>query len=265
MKDYYHILGVSRGADIDHIKKAFRRLAIAYHPDRNPSKEAEVFIKEIIEAYEVLEDPIRRNEYDALLGGRESFVPVTPVKPHRDPRYRRRPPDPTYKSEKQETLEMMQRYMPYAVAASWCTLVFMILLAADFFWTPVHESEVVRAITPGHYRESSERILTQKGNEFKVSRADLAKIKGGESITVFYSPWLKVPKRFTKDQSRETVRIPATIYGNFIFGPLLLLLSSLTGVGYRKGVMFRFNLGIVNFLLLGFNLLLLFVHRLHLT
>lgn len=64
-KDYYAILGVSRDADIETIKRAYRRLALQYHPDRNPgNKEAEERFKEITEAYEVLSDPNKRRQYD---------------------------------------------------------------------------------------------------------------------------------------------------------------------------------------------------------
>lgn len=64
-KDYYEILGISRSADAEEIKKSFRRLARKYHPDLNPKdKTAETHFKEINEAYEVLSDPEKRQKYD---------------------------------------------------------------------------------------------------------------------------------------------------------------------------------------------------------
>jgi molecular chaperone DnaJ len=64
-RDYYEVLGVARGASEDEIKKAFRKLAMKYHPDKNPdNKEAEAKFKEINEAYEVLSDSEKRNLYD---------------------------------------------------------------------------------------------------------------------------------------------------------------------------------------------------------
>ena len=64
-KDYYKILGVDKNASQDDIKKAFRKLSVKWHPDRNKgSKEAESKFKEIAEAYEVLGDESKRKEYD---------------------------------------------------------------------------------------------------------------------------------------------------------------------------------------------------------
>lgn len=63
-KDYYQILGVPRDASAEEIKRAFRRLAMKYHPDRNKSPEAESKFKEINEAYEVLSNPDKRAVYD---------------------------------------------------------------------------------------------------------------------------------------------------------------------------------------------------------
>jgi curved DNA-binding protein CbpA len=63
-QDYYDVLGLPRNASPDDIKKAFRRLAMQYHPDRNKESEAEARFKEVNEAYEVLSDPERRAMYD---------------------------------------------------------------------------------------------------------------------------------------------------------------------------------------------------------
>ena len=62
--DYYDILGVSKNTDDKEIKKAYRKLALKYHPDRNKSKDAEDKFKEISTAYAVLSNPEKRKVYD---------------------------------------------------------------------------------------------------------------------------------------------------------------------------------------------------------
>lgn len=63
-KDYYKVLGVEKSASAEELKKAYRKLALQYHPDRNKTKEAEEKFKEINQAYEVLGDPQKRSRYD---------------------------------------------------------------------------------------------------------------------------------------------------------------------------------------------------------
>ena len=82
--DYYEILGVSRDADASTLKKAYRKLAMQYHPDRNDTAEAEAKFKEVSEAYEVLSDEEKRGIYDRFghdglkghgMGGGPGFHP----------------------------------------------------------------------------------------------------------------------------------------------------------------------------------------------
>ncbi len=70
-KDFYQVLGVLRNASADEIKKAYRKLALTYHPDKNRSKEAETKFKGINQAYEVLSDPKKKEAYD--LYGSDAF------------------------------------------------------------------------------------------------------------------------------------------------------------------------------------------------
>ncbi|HEX9754126.1 MAG TPA: DnaJ domain-containing protein, partial [Gemmatimonadales bacterium] len=64
MRDYYEILGLSRTASVEEIKRSYRKLAMQYHPDQNREPDAEARFKELSEAYEVLRDPQKRSLYD---------------------------------------------------------------------------------------------------------------------------------------------------------------------------------------------------------
>ena len=71
-KDFYEVLGVDRNASPEEIKKAYRKLAIQYHPDKNPGDtEAEEKFKEISNAFEVLKDEEKRQKYDQF--GHDAF------------------------------------------------------------------------------------------------------------------------------------------------------------------------------------------------
>jgi curved DNA-binding protein CbpA len=79
MKDYYQVLGVGRDASQDEIKKAYRRLALRYHPDRTQQEKekAEETFKEVNEAYQILSDLDKRRQYDYLIGwsqNRRQFI-----------------------------------------------------------------------------------------------------------------------------------------------------------------------------------------------
>ena len=78
-QDYYEVLGISRSATASEIKKAYRKMAIKYHPDKNPdNKEAEEKFKQAAEAYEILSDENKKARYDqyghaAFEGGQGGF------------------------------------------------------------------------------------------------------------------------------------------------------------------------------------------------
>src|SRR5882762_10991569 len=115
MKDYYEIMKLDRKATEAEIKKAFRQLANQYHPDKNPSVEAEAIFKEINEAYEVLSDPASRVDYDQRLTSPAFF----------NYQYTR-PQKATYRGPSDKTLlqNSLLRYsrLLFVFGCMWCSL-----------------------------------------------------------------------------------------------------------------------------------------------
>ena len=68
-QSYYEILGIEKGATQEEVKKAYRKLSMKWHPDRNKNVGAEDKFKEIGSAYSVLSDPVKRREYDQMRSG----------------------------------------------------------------------------------------------------------------------------------------------------------------------------------------------------
>lgn len=264
MKNYYDILGVPVHANEDDIKRAFRKLALQYHPDKNPSPQAEVFFKELNEAYEVLSDPASKLAYDNLLIGNSTAIEAT-ARPHRDPRYHKRPPGSYYKgNRKKEKLHaMMNEYMEYTRIATRVALAFCVLLLLDFLLPEKKFEQRVASVSRFSDRGSSSYSLQLEGGNgtvIKLNKAAKSQFKAGSFTTLYTSPWLSIPLRLENNESHYKARIPVSIYGNFIFFPILLLISGIVGLFAWKSIEFRFNLGIVNFVLLMLTTVLLFVH-----
>uniref|UniRef100_A0A183CFY1 DnaJ homolog subfamily B member 9 n=1 Tax=Globodera pallida TaxID=36090 RepID=A0A183CFY1_GLOPA len=75
-KDYFQILGICQNASDDDIKKAYRKMALKYHPDKNSATNAEEKFKEVAEAYGILSDPIKRMTYKSTYWRVVLLVPI---------------------------------------------------------------------------------------------------------------------------------------------------------------------------------------------
>lgn len=173
MKDYYAILGVDRSASEVQIKSAYRRLAVRYHPDKNPDPSAEQLFKEINEAYDVVSDPEKRMAYDHRIANPFSEILQDNVQPrHRDPAYhRRRPPvDRTYEPSPHD---LIKKYLPYFKWMIFGGFFLTILLAADFI-LPYRNSEdeikeILTVSNQGRYSDNLsyayDIVITKGGKE----------------------------------------------------------------------------------------------------
>jgi DnaJ domain len=263
LKNYYFILGLTIYARDSEIKSAYRKLALKYHPDKNSAVDAESVFKEINEAYEVLSDPQRKLLYDQMLVGLEP-PPLQPAQTHRDPRYRPKPPGFVHQrnSMRERLFDFMSSNLKYAVLISKVTLAFSLVLVIDFALNPKKESRKIvdkESLYGGRF--SSVKVRMDNGNTLTLSGKDASKFRTGNTVILHSSPLLFVPMEMEDEGSHVAARVPVSIYGNFIFVPLVLLLTSLGGTFYKKGVEHRFNLGVMNALLLFFNFLCLRIHN----
>lgn len=262
MKNYYFILGLTIYANESEIKRAYRQLAFQFHPDKNQSDQAETIFKEINEAYETLGDNEKKTAYDLLLRGVSPAAPAY-TKPHRDPRYKPRPPGSySRKSKRQELLEVMNDYLKYALLISRTALVFAVLIALDF---SLPKDRTERQVESTSYRKEargagSMQLNLKDGVTLSLSRKDAQEFERVAKIFIYRSSIFGIPITIENERTHFKAKIPVALYGNFIFCPLVMLITSLLGTFYWKGVEFRFNLGVVNFFLALLSLLFLRIH-----
>lgn len=262
MKNYYFILGIHIYASESEIKQAYRKLALQFHPDKNPSTDAETIFKEINEAYETLGDREKKATYDLILRGVSPAAP-TESRPHRDPRYTPRPPGSfSRKSKRQELIEVMSDYLKYAVLISRVTLIFALVIVLDF---ALPKNKIERQVLYTSYRQEirggrSLQLNLRDGEALSLNKKDAQGFKQGSTILIYRSSLFGVPISIENEKTHFTAQIPVAIYGNFIFCPLVMIITSLLGSFYWKGVEFRFNLGIVNFFLALLSVLFLRIH-----
>ncbi|MBA4056881.1 MAG: hypothetical protein C0490_19360, partial [Marivirga sp.] len=232
--DYYRILGISQSSNADQIKRAYRRLAVIYHPDKNPDPNAENIFKEINEAYDVLSDPDKKSAYDQRL--QNPFVEIlqTEAQPrHRDPRYRPAKSKPYRKSERENLRELMEEYLPIVHRITLFCFLLSTCLLIDFA-LPLRESneQITEVFTKRTYSRNASTtwwvIETSGGKrvDLPFGASDIA--LPGEPVTIHSSFFLSFPRRV--QIADYDTRIGKSIYGNFIFAPAALLIISSLGM-----------------------------------
>jgi hypothetical protein len=260
---YYDILGVSPSATASEIKRAYRRLAVAYHPDKNPDPAAEQLFKLINEAYEVLGDPPKRSRYDLELSGPPVIVQAAPQPPrHRDPAYRPRRNRPRRKSESERLREMMAKSLPYTSRISIFCFSLCVLLAIDYLLPRQHVSDTIEYVTQRRdYRRSGSVtwwVINTSGNHtidipFERSNSFMP----GDAVTLHRSILFRITVQI--DSREAALPLRANIYGSFIFAPIALMIVSGFGILGRRNVDYGFNLGVVTFVIFIFFIALILI------
>lgn len=264
VKTYYQILRISRSANDAEVKRAYRRLAVLFHPDKNKSEEAIRLFQEINEAHAVLSDPVKRASYDNLLDGRGLVGAPSAPQPawHRDPAYRRRQqgyqPPRTGPSEK---LLMMLHLLKFLRAVSFVGIGWCAVLVADY-WLPFRVSKE-HVLPEGNRRISWQLhhepnvIVTEKGNQFPVPLPGVDFFPTGSEIEVVTSKMFNILVRIEAQDDKYIIDSLATIYQNLMIMPIVLFFVSLAGLLVKTGIEFRFNILVSICILLGFNLIFL--------
>ena len=256
--DYYRVLGVSYSASEEEIKHAFRRLAIKYHPDKNPDPRAESFFKEINEAYDVLGDPEKRRVYDLRLNSPLVDLIQGQAPPrHRDPAYRPARQKVYRKSERENLRELMAEYLPIARKAIFACFFISFSLFVDFILPrQIHEEKIEgTSIRRTYSRNASTTwwvIETSGGHRVDLSFEFSDFFQPGQSVTVHASAFLDIPTRVSVPD--HVIPIKNSIYGNFIFAPAALLVISSIGILFRKNIEYGFNFGVISFVILLFTI-----------
>lgn len=257
MKDYYQILRIRRQAGEEEIKRAYRRLAILFHPDKNRSAEASALFQEINEAHEVLSDSDKRSRYDLVLQGRVSGT-ISQQPLHRDPAYRRRqqgyqPP----KAAPSEKLLMMLHLLKYLritcfVGLGWCAI-----LVVDYILPSRISKEII--LPEGHRKISWQFhhvpnvVVTNKGNQFPVEQEGIGFFPVGSEIEVVSSFMMNVLVSVESPGRQYSIDSLASVYSNLLILPVVLFLVSLMGLIVKNGIEIRFNIMVGIYILLGFN------------
>jgi len=178
---------------------------------------------------------------------------------HRDPAYRpwvaaAAPKRPT---PYEEILAMMARHVKYAVIASRVVFIFSLVIAMDLLLPKVQQE--VKIVGYDRSAAGTYQMKLHDGSVINISKKAMRKLKT-KLLTVSRSRFFNVPYRLT-DKENNTASVEISIYGNFIFGPLVLLLTSLVGILHRKGVELRFNLGVASVVLAMLNIAFMHIHK----
>ena len=259
--DYYQVLGVKYSATYDEIKRAYRRLAVLYHPDKNHDPGAESIFKNINEAYDVLGDPAKKRLYDLRMYAPFTEVAEDPPR-HRDPAYRPSRARSRNKSDRDRLKDLMSQYMPLVLRMMQFSFFVSLLIVVDYM-LPVRNNPMqiietnVRRTYTRNYATTWWVIRTDGGHVIDVPYEFSDHFANGRRIELLTTPLFNVPRRVQSETL--AVRLNKSIYGNFLFAPIALFIFSVLGLMFRKNVEIGFNLGVTCILILIFTGVLLLI------
>jgi curved DNA-binding protein CbpA len=260
VKNYYEILGVSRNASDGEIKRAFRKLAITYHPDKNNNPDAQDVFVAINEAYEVIGDPVQRRAYDVRLDNALADFVIQPTPtPHRDPAYRKpRRPSPRHRPHS-DTYYLMKDHLHYVYWFCWVGLILSSLFLIDYVIPyKVSEDEIASVRVVRGRRGGVAYIMsyTSQGSKIKSYPTESSPLYEGATIRwaktrIYATPmWAELSDGTNRQQLGH-------LYGPLFFLPLILFITSTCGIVFRTRVELCFNMSIVSAIFIGISYIFL--------
>jgi DnaJ domain len=257
MKDYYAILGVRSNASAAEIKRVYRMLVIKYHPDRNPDPAAEMMIREINEAYDVLSDPENKYVYDQRrLRALEEMITEPVVKPHRDPRYRA--PARPGKRQKPQQVILMEKMHSLSKAIIFISAVLVIMFIFDYVIPYRITEETISHVQSLRQRENRgvvyHLVTTASGKELKVYHDDN---ELPDEIILYSSRFYRLPMKIVSRTGHFEVRL-GYMYRSQIFFPVLLLINTAFGVAFFRNAVRSFNYAIGIVLMIFLNWVIMY-------
>lgn len=250
MKNYYKILEVKRTASEEEIKKAFRALAVKYHPDKNPTTSTVELFQEINEAYETLGDPGKKSLYDQRYEyyyGRKTTY-TQPQTTYTAP--------PVYRTSRPRYGAPKIDYSPYVSffrKTNWLGLFVCVFLLIDYAFSKKYDNERVAwkqdipTFNSSYRRPSNADVLIymQTTNKsFQISVENSLTVELGDEVDIYESRFLKIIHWVEFEQSGLAFSPHYGIYSSFLFIPLILLILSLIALLSKKGDKFVVDMGI---------------------
>ncbi|MEX2232372.1 MAG: DnaJ domain-containing protein [Cyclobacteriaceae bacterium] len=259
MKDYYATLEVSASASEMEIKKAFRKLAVRYHPDKNASADAKPRFLEINEAYDVLGDRVKRALYDERLSNPFSELLEDPVPKHRDPAYRRKRPDQAYKREPPASYVLMRDYLKYMLWVSRIGLLTTSLFFLDYlvpYRQIVEDIEEIYAVRMRRGGVAYHIIITESGRKIKLYDYQGSYFRNEGTIKSTLTRIYGTAMSVSNTSGTHVVEL-GYMYSTLIFFPIILFVNSLMALLFRKRVELSFNLNVTGIILLIINFVMI--------
>ncbi len=267
MKDYYRTLEVHPKATTQEIKKAYRKLAVKYHPDKSNYEDADRLFAAINEAYRTLSDPDKRFVYDTALMNREPTLPESRNqaneqgnRPQNKTRTQRR-----YATSKPSTRELILPYVNYMRMAPFFYLFFCLLLVVD----KVMPLETYQETAPQARYDFRGRLEFQaNGNTLRMSNGKKISISLDDRIYLMDHPELITLRTFffekfvsaqTSNGNGHRISPYTSIYTNMVYLPISLLLLSLVQLYPKWRPEQLLNLSLITLFIFGMSLYSLFV------